>query len=152
MKLRQLNPEARRPACVLGIAGLMPFVGLTVAMFAGNLPHERVAQVLLAYGAVIVSFVGALHWGLAMRDLAMSRYELWKALGWGVLPALAAWVALLLPPADGLWLLCATMPVCWWMDQRLARTRMLDAWYLQLRTLLSVVATPCLALSALALG
>ena len=44
-----------------------------------------VALAQLAYAATIVSFIGALHWGLAMRDATLDRAALWQALGWGVL-------------------------------------------------------------------
>lgn len=74
-----------------------------------------------------------------------------QTLGWGVLPSLLAWLALLVPLGTGFWLLCAAVPACWWMDARLARTLTLEPWYLQLRTLLSVIVTICLAASALAL-
>ena len=146
-----LNPLARAPARVLGLAGLIPFVGLTVAMYVDAAPRGWVALAQLAYAATIVSFIGALHWGLAMRHATLDRAALWQALGWGVLPSLLAWLALLAPLGTGFWLLCAAVPACWWMDVRLARTLTLEPWYLQLRTLLSVVVTICLAASALAL-
>jgi hypothetical protein len=146
-----LNPHARSPARALGLAGLIPFVGLTVAMHAGHWPQGLVALAQLAYGATIVSFIGALHWGLAMRDPTLNRSALWRALGWGVMPSLLAWLALLAPLETGLWMLCATVPACWWMDARLSGTLALERWYMQLRTLLSAVVTVCLGASALAL-
>jgi Protein of unknown function (DUF3429) len=51
----------------LGIGGLIPFVGLTAALWwarPGEWPLASVA--LLGYGATIVSFLGAVHWGLVM--------------------------------------------------------------------------------------
>ncbi|MBP6096297.1 MAG: DUF3429 domain-containing protein, partial [Methyloversatilis sp.] len=58
---------------------------------------------------------------------------------------------LLAPLETGLWMLCATVPACWWMDARLSGALALERWYLQLRTLLSAVVTVCLGASALAL-
>lgn len=76
-----LNPLARAPARVLGLAGLIPFVGLTVAMYVDAAPRGWIALAQLAYAATIVSFIGALHWGLAMRDATLDRAALWQALG-----------------------------------------------------------------------
>lgn len=147
-----LNVAARHPARLLGLAGLIPFVGLTVAIHALEAQRTSLAQAQLAYGATIVSFIGALHWGLAMRDAGLDATAQWRALGWGVMPSLFAWCALLLPLPIGLWLLAAVVPACWWMDVRLSRALSLEPWFMQLRTLLSAIVTVCLLLSALALA
>lgn len=145
-----LNPQARRPARVLGLAGLIPFVGLTLALLAGFDAPRTLALSQLAYAATILSFVGALHWGLALAAPQLDEAAQWRALGWGVLPALIAWCALLVPLPTGLWLMAALVPACAWMDAQLARQLGLAPWYLRLRLLLSAVVAPCLALSALA--
>lgn len=146
-----LNVAARRPARVLGLAGLIPFVALTVALYAEG-PRDRIALAQLAYGATIVSFIGALHWGLAMRERKLDETAQWRALGWGVVPSLVAWCALLLPLPAGLWLLAALVPVCGWMDARLSRELSLESWFMRLRTLLSGAVTLCLVLSARVAG
>ena len=53
------------PVAWLGYGGLLPFGALALLLLDG----ARSAlwwPALLAYGAVILSFVGALHWGFAM--------------------------------------------------------------------------------------
>ena len=83
----------------LGYGGLLPFVALSLgsvtAQFSGQDPQMWNAA-LLAYGAVILSFVGALHWGVAMtlRDLTTAQRT--ACFVWSVVPALVAWVALML--------------------------------------------------------
>ncbi|KAG0630444.1 hypothetical protein M758_1G178300 [Ceratodon purpureus] len=62
------------PALVLGVAGLIPFVALAPP-FAQMIPLPDFmavghANAQAAYGASIVSFLGAIHWGLAMADYA----------------------------------------------------------------------------------
>lgn len=146
-----LNHHARKPARILGLAGALPFVSLTVALHAGHLPKEWVAHAQIAYAATIVSFIGALHWGLAMRADALDERAQWRALGWGVMPSLIAWGALMLPARSGLYLLAGLVPLCGWMDLRLARALGLESWFVELRTVLTVVVTLCLALSAFAL-
>lgn len=54
----------------LGYGGLLPFVALAgIGWWAPGTPLWGTplwGTALLAYGAVILSFVGALHWGFAM--------------------------------------------------------------------------------------
>ena len=68
---------ALRPGALawgLGLAGLIPFV-LTAAVQWLPQPGWRMlaAMALLGYGAVIVSFLGGIHWGLAMRSASRER-------------------------------------------------------------------------------
>ncbi|MDE2606130.1 MAG: DUF3429 domain-containing protein [Burkholderiales bacterium] len=135
----------------LGYGGLLPFVGLAVARLMGLGPAGTAGNALIAYGAVILSFVGALHWAFAMTlpalsaDLRQGRYA------WSVLPSLVAWVALLLPAVAGALLLAATFLLHLWQDHRLAKAAdaALPAWYLPLRWRLTAVAVACLASVAL---
>ena len=52
-------------------AGLLPFVAgaLGIALLDGE-PRQFSARALVAYGAVILSFVGAVHWGLLLQSTA----------------------------------------------------------------------------------
>jgi len=132
----------------LGRAGLLPFLaGAALAWWAradgspGLAAHA--AQALLAYGAVIVSFLGGLHWGLAMRQAAPQA----SLLGWGVVPSLLAWPALLLPPAQGLLLLAASLWLCFAVDRRVLKAQGASAW-LGLRLQLTLVASLCCGLGS----
>jgi hypothetical protein len=127
----------------LGYGGLIPFVGLASAVWlVAPAQQAWAASALLAYGASILSFLGAIHWGLAMRDAAGQDKAM---LAWGVVPSLSAWLALLLPGASGLLLLAALLWICFAVD-RVVYTRLgLRAW-LPMRLLLTVLASAsCLA-------
>jgi hypothetical protein len=54
-----------------------------------------------SYGAVILSFVGAQHWGLAMALPGLDEAERTHRFVWSVGPCLLAWPALVLPPQMG---------------------------------------------------
>ena len=55
-------------AKLIGFGGLIPFVGCAVLMYGGNTEASIIALFASAiYAAVILSFVGAVHWGLTMR-------------------------------------------------------------------------------------
>ena len=82
--------SARRPSALawaLGVAGLLPFAVGAAGLWL--LPPQwagLAAAALLAYAAVIVSFLGGIHWGLAMAT-GQPRPG---GLVWGVLPSLLA--------------------------------------------------------------
>ena len=127
----------------LGYGGLIPFVSLAVAVWQpGGADRSRVLFALVAYGATILSFLGAIHWGLAMRDAFGPSVGL---LLWGVVPSLLAWLAMLLAPAIGLGLLIAGLWACYGVDRSVYPRFGLDVW-LRMRLLLTVVASlSCLA-------
>jgi hypothetical protein len=135
-----LKPAAE--AWALGAGGLLPFVAGAVGLW--TLPPEwagLAALALLTYAAVIVSFLGGIHWGLAM-PLVQTRRGL---LIWGVLPSLLAWAGMLLNSAWGLLLMAASLLLCYVVDCKVYRSLRLDGW-LSLRALLTFVAVlSCLA-------
>lgn len=143
-----LNPALPRSAAWLGFGGLLPFIGLALTAFVDQ--HHGIvwADALVAYGAVILSFVGALHWGFAMALPAMPQALRRNCFVWSVVPALIAWPAVMLEPAFGAPLLMVGFVAHIWQDQRLAGRVALPAWYLPLRRQLSIVACVCLALGA----
>ena len=140
----------------LGYGGLLPFMALAVAAvganFLGQDPRWWNAA-LLAYGAAILSFVGALHWGFAMTQLGLTDRQRASAFVWSVVPALVAWLALLSllgAPRIAAAVLVTGFLAHYWRDVRLARAANLPAWYLPMRLRLTTVACLCLAAPPLA--
>jgi SAM-dependent methyltransferase len=134
----------------LGYGGLLPFVCLAATALAGGRYAPLGRHGLLTYGAVILSFVGAVNWGFAMtleglRDAQRARLWLWS-----VIPALLGWTALFLAPAAAAPLMVAGFVAQYVQDQRLARTAGVPSWYLPLRLRLTAAACLCLAVGALA--
>lgn len=130
-----LNPVALR----LAYAGLIPFVlgALLIWLLAGyNLEaHAFVALGLSAYAAVIISFLGGIHWGLAMRQQIPSP----APFVWGVVPSLLAWVGVVMPAYAGLALHGLVLVICYLVDRRFYPALGASAW-LTLRFRLSAVA------------
>lgn len=135
-------PAPSATALLLGRAGLLPFAlgAVATGVMSGEW-RALVVAALTAYGALIVSFLGGMHWGLALRQTAPQR----SLLGWGVVPSLLAWPALLMPPAVGLAWLGAVLIVCYAVDRRVFAQQGVSAW-LGLRLQLTAVASlSCLA-------
>ena len=80
---KTVPPAAR----MLGYAGILPFAALAlVHAFTANGLQEMASTAFLAYGAVILSFIGGIGWGVATRssnDLVSSLLmSVWPSL-WG---------------------------------------------------------------------
>ena len=132
----------------LGYGGLLPFVTLAAAVWFDSSRSILWGDALLVYGAVILSFVGALHWGFAMSQSDMSEQQRTHCFVWSVVPALVAWIALLvkyaISPKHACLLLVAGFLIHFWQDKRLVKSVSMPIWYLPLRLRLTFVA--CAAL------
>ena len=78
-------------AIVLGVAGLIPFC--VMGYLALGTEAQRAGDGLVAYGAVILAFLGGVHWGFALQDGTPRADRARLALG--VVPSLVGWVAVL---------------------------------------------------------
>lgn len=135
----------------LGYAGLIPFVlgALLVWLVTGE-AHPYVAGALSAYGAVIVSFLGGIHWGHVMRqwpEAPQSPTAADGSLVWGVVPSLIAWIGVLMPPYAGLFVLGLAVIGCYLVDRRRYAALGLQGW-MTLRFRLTAVAALCCFLGA----
>lgn len=142
--------KAPRLVAWLAYGGLIPFIAFTAASLIGTHRSGVGQHMLLNYGAVILSFVGALHWGFAMSALAMSERKRNVCFAWSVVPALLAWLALSIDPVAGSALMAAGFALHYLQDWRLVRHAGLPAWYLPMRLRLSVVAVLSLIVTSFA--
>lgn len=78
-------------AVVLAIAGLIPF-GVMGYLTLGS-EGQRAGVGLVAYGAIILAFLGGVHWGFALQDPTPRAQRARLILG--VVPSLVGWVAVL---------------------------------------------------------
>ena len=137
-----------KAALWLGPLGLIPFLAGALAPWllpAARLPDAGLA--LIGYGAVILSFLGGVHWGLAApagRPLQI---------GLSVVPSLVGWLALLVAnlhaAGPALWLLAAAFAILLAGDLFAARCGLTPAWYPRLRVPLTLIVVACLIIGAL---
>lgn len=150
--VKNLLPPAPIPSVPLwlGAGGLIPFVILTGAVWISDEAYRIMAyEWLRTYAAVVLSFVGALHWGFAILHPKMSPQERNIVMAWSVVPALVAWLALLAPLRHGLAVTAAMFALHYAMDRAFTQRFELPDWYLRLRGGLTVVVIACLALAAI---
>lgn len=135
----------------LGAFGAVPFVvlALSVPMFDG-MPREQAAFALAAYGAVILSFLGGVHWGLAIAAAGPRQAPagLSRRLGFSVVPSLLGWTALLLPRPLDFVVLAAAFALLLLFDVLASRRGEAPPWYPTLRWPLTVVVVASLAVAA----
>lgn len=140
---------AATPALVLGAGGLIPFVGLALLAAVGPAAeHVYWLTALSYYGAVILSFVGALHWAHALRRGASGR-DAWIQYDFSVLPPLLAWLSLLFPVWTALQLQALSLIACYAFDRAMLRIDPLPPWFLRLRAALTGIAAASLLTASL---
>ncbi|MDI4632543.1 DUF3429 domain-containing protein [Pelomonas sp. V22] len=138
-----LNPIATR----LGNLGLVPFVlGMVLVWLLLDYNEEAHTYATLAlsiYAGTVVSFLGGIHWGLGMRQGVPSP----QPFVWGVVPAIVAAIATLMPAYAGLVVHGVMLIVCYLVDRRTYPALGAGSW-LTLRFRLSLVASLCCFIAA----
>jgi len=143
---------------MLGAAGLIPFVGLADKSLVGQLVRDeadaqlrRLAgkdhgfdrrQMQIGYGAVILSFLGGPHWGLAMcaSSSALSAASAFRLI-WGVTSSLIAWPALFVEDKkDSLNMLSGGLALAFAVDAVAWSAKLVPPYYMTLRLPLTIVA------------
>ena len=141
--LRTIPPA--RVAAGLGYLAVLPFVvGALLVWMSGAGLRPEASLALSAYAAVVVSFIGAIHWGLAFRQQQPAP----GLFVWGVVPSIIAWVAVLVPFRAGLVLQATMLVVCYLVDRRVYAREGVAAW-LPLRRDLTIPAVVCCLVGAL---
>ncbi len=142
----------------LGYAGLIPFIGLALLVQLAPTPLNYLsAESLAGYGAVITSFMGALHWGANLRTLGKApsgdRWVDRNAWIWGVIPALVTWVTLHIYIPVGLLIMASTLIIQRNIDQNTYQYYFSEdaarADFMVMRNRLTYIAAACLTWAAI---
>lgn len=131
----------RPPGLAVGIAlaGLLPFVtGALGLWLTPEAWREWVMREFLAFAAVILAFMGAIHWGLAMRAEEGSEGAPMQ-LGLSVIPPLLGWFALSLPTNLAIPVFFFAFGTLYFADIWAVRQGLAPAWYTRLRRPISLV-------------
>ncbi|WP_334118415.1 DUF3429 domain-containing protein [Limnobacter sp.] len=146
---------------VLGYAGLIPFLGFAAltALCGDTDMATTLANYNLLYGLAVISFLGAVHWGLVialsaqetpvyLADMDQDAFEA-RSFIWGVTPSLLAWLASAFAPTQqALWILTFVLLLVWFVDRRFLKPMKAFDHYLKLRTRLTFGAVLGLGVTA----
>ncbi|GAA5858990.1 hypothetical protein JCM1840_003699 [Sporobolomyces johnsonii] len=168
--IKSLAEHLPRETVTWGAAGLLPYAGTSLASIhfarqaylaseAGKtgieldtamavLEHVNLLQV--QYGAIILSFLGAVHWGFEWSKFGgvqgNPRYLL------GVAPVLAGWSTLLIPGHLALVGQWAAFFAMWYADQRATMAGWAPRWYSTYRFWLTSIVGGSILVSLAAQG
>ncbi|THU80223.1 hypothetical protein K435DRAFT_768161 [Dendrothele bispora CBS 962.96] len=154
--------EVPRPVLAFGLAGGIPYIGASATtvylayetgLAASGIPInidpgvaltvlDQALNVQVTYGAVMLSFLGALHWGMEFAELGGRKG--YARLALGAVPVIFAWLTLALQPMTALLVQCAGFSGLWWADAKATSMGWAPKWYSQYRFYLSILVGTCI--------
>lgn len=145
-----MNVDDQQLATRLGLGSLVPFVFLSLACWVvhpGWLGYFIKAQ--LFYGIAILSFLGGLHWGVALLLKERPAGEIRRALVWGVIPSILAWCSMI-DVGFGFLVQIVGFVIAYQVDKRFYVHYALPDWFLTLRLQLTRTIVAALGITFLA--
>ncbi|KZS89959.1 hypothetical protein SISNIDRAFT_458280 [Sistotremastrum niveocremeum HHB9708] len=154
--------QVPQPVMVLGLAGALPYLGTSISSIylarqagiaasggtPGVDPNLAIAilndclHIQVTYGAVLLSFLGALHWGLEFAGYGGRQG--YPRLLLGLTPVLIAWPTLALSPPAALLAQWVGFTGLWWADQKTTTAGWAPRWFSQYRFYLSILIGTCM--------
>lgn len=98
----------------------------------------------VTYGAVMLSFLGALHWGMEFAKPSPMQAQTIRHLMLGAAPIFFTWPTLALQPMTALIIQWAGFTGLWWADAMLCRLGQTPVWFGQYRFYLSILIGTCI--------
>ncbi|KAI0780399.1 hypothetical protein BD413DRAFT_1201 [Trametes elegans] len=150
------------PYVVFGLAGGLPYLGASGATIylarqagvaaQGLVPNidpgvaltvlDQALNIQVTYGAVLLSFLGALHWGFEFAGFGGQKY--YPRLLLGAAPVVFGWSTLALEPIHALIAQWVGFTGLWWADLRATGAGWTPKWYSQYRFYLSILVGTCI--------
>ena len=139
---------------LLGYGGLIPFAALALAAWGGTLPIDKslCLTLLRAYGLAIVSFIGAISWGIALVSGSLDIQKRKRLLLWSVTPSLIGFASFGMTAPVGCLVLAATAALALLVDIRNTPSIGLPQSWRALRIHLSLGAIAALLSGAISAG
>ncbi|KIK97514.1 hypothetical protein PAXRUDRAFT_218731 [Paxillus rubicundulus Ve08.2h10] len=150
------------PYLVMGLAGGIPYIassattvylahqaGVAAMGTVTNIDPGVALTILdqalnfqVTYGAVMLSFLGALHWGMEFAGLG--GHKGYPRLLLGVSPAMLAWSTITLQPTSALLCQWLGFTALWYADNKATSAGWTPKWYSQYRFYLSILVGTCI--------
>ncbi|KAF8969609.1 hypothetical protein BDZ97DRAFT_1794244 [Flammula alnicola] len=154
--------EVPQPIFVLGLVGGLPYIaasattvylahqaglagsGVAVGMDPGVALtiFDQALNLQVTYGAVMLSFLGALHWG--MEFAGYGGHKGYTRLALGAAPMLLAWPTLGMQPMTALAVQWLGFTGLWYADSKVTMLGWTPKWYSQYRFYLSILVGTCI--------
>ena len=130
---------------LLTYAGSIPFIFLTILNLKGTqiIYGADVKQALIAYAAIILSFVAAIHFAYGIMQDQYANSFLIKS----NIIALAAWVALLIEFQLAIFIILTGFIITTFIDICAFKKSVNPEWFFKLRMRISIIVIICLSLN-----
>ncbi|GAB7347667.1 hypothetical protein MBLNU459_g4531t1 [Dothideomycetes sp. NU459] len=160
-----------REAYNIGMAGVLPYLGTSLSTVycaweinhahstgAGLLMDEQTAEIALhileplqvGYGAVIISFLGAIHWGLEWAGYGGTQG--YRRYAIGVVAPAVAWPTILLPVEYALITQFVAFNFLYYTDSRASKRGWAPPWYGVYRFVLTFIVGASIVISLVGRG
>ncbi|KAK8854653.1 hypothetical protein IAR55_003392 [Kwoniella newhampshirensis] len=150
-----------KPALYFGLAGTLPYLGTAISTVLlareaslASLASDGIApsgldlatalsylhtveHIQVSYGAIILSFLGAIHWGMEFSKLG-GEFG-YRRLALGIVPVLFAWPTTFLTHGTALAVQWMGFTGQWFLDQRASSAGWTTHWYSTYRFYLSII-------------
>jgi hypothetical protein len=139
----------RRLAWLLAITGALIF-GVMTAFLLSNESHIRIPAIaaIVTFAAVVISYVGGIEFGLALREEGSNERTRALAMSMSALPSLASWGVFWLPsPKEQIGAAIGLFVLVWFSDLYFARRGLIESWFVDLRTAVTVIACAILGVA-----
>lgn len=134
------NPSIPKVALALSLLGALPFVGLSVGISLEIANKDLLLQPLFTYGAVVLSFLGGIHWGLGVSNAQTRPHVAYFLYLLSVSMALLAWgVLFIAEPYLRLLAYAFLYAVVWGIDSLLYGRKLIPLWYFNLRGIVTPI-------------
>lgn len=134
---------------LLTFIGILPFIVITAGLWLDMGDRSMWGAALVSYAVMILSFIGGIHWGLALTSTQTGTARKMMFIESSVF-VFAGWVVALSPiilpyKLIGLMILYGNI---WVADKLYARRLSLPEWFLQARSVSTIIVMLCLVLAA----
>lgn len=146
-----MKPEPlQKTAWYLTLFGFLPFAVLSIAMLVLGRAHplfDVLTDAFRLYGAVILSFLGGIRWGLALNTQPASP----PTIAISIIPAIIGWLAMFVPPvfSVGILLLAFCAQGAW--DSTALHSGKGPIWFARLRIVITLLVAGAHVIALLAL-
>lgn len=124
----------------LGYLGLIPFLAGAVTALLSEELVSLAFQAFILYSLAILSFMGGIHWGLALIIGTRQSTRLLIS----VVPVIVAWICMIaLPAALTLAVLGGGFIAQWFIDRPILAELPIPSWYLEMRPRLAYAVAGC---------
>ena len=134
------NENALTPN-ILGYLGLIPFLASSALTWFTQF-HAFAVKSLSIYAAVILTFIGGVHWGIAMQidqNKIQPKNNIRNQFIFSVIPSLIAWMTIVFFNPHALIILALCFGLFWFIEKSNYQ-EYLPSWYTQLRPHLTLIA------------